>query len=217
MSQNNPFRNIIDFEGRHSQGSLFGQAALGLRWTPDLDPLDVHLTVKCTLEELFFGCFKEVSYSRRVFNQDRRTTHEETTTKHLLIEPGCFQGHKIVLEGEGSDKMNCGRGNLVIEIEELPHNRFVRKGNDLYTKVTLSLLEAVQSSSVFVETMDKKVLSISMDKCIDPNCTKTIKGEGMPTLQSQKRGDLHVEFNIVFPPAVPEAQRAQLRSVLPIN
>jgi DnaJ homolog subfamily B member 13 len=75
MLQANPFVGIISNVGLACIGSVSGYSATGQNWQIDLLPADVHVSVACSLEDLFFGCSKKVKYAKTV----AKATGEENT------------------------------------------------------------------------------------------------------------------------------------------
>ena len=208
----NPFISVLNSA---YTGSMFGCSALGKHWDIDESPSEILLSLECTLEELFFGCRKSVKYTCLVMNPTKTTSHEEVRAKDVLIKPGCSGGMKIVYEGEGSEKMNYPRGDLVVSLVEQKHEKFRREGSDLHVTVTLGLHEAISASSVEVENIDKTILVVSVDHCISPQQEITIEGQGMPVFDTADRGNLCVHYDIVFPERIPEARLEELRALLP--
>lgn len=57
-------------------------------------------------------------------------------------------------------------------------------------------------------------MSVYFYSC-SPGHRKTVVGEGMPLIDTpNKRGDLVVEFNITFPPALNPEQKSIIRQAL---
>jgi DnaJ-class molecular chaperone len=57
----------------------------------------------CTLEELFNGCVKVLSYERRVLNSDGRTTALKQEEKDVEIFKGFDKNTKINFPGHGNE------------------------------------------------------------------------------------------------------------------
>ncbi|CAG9313805.1 unnamed protein product [Blepharisma stoltei] len=221
MLEANPFVRIIDFDGRSQQGSMFGYASLGLNWCPDTTPHDIEVTAECSLEEFYFGCQKDVTYKCNLFNDDRRTTHEEIITKRIIIKPGYNKNTILTFPKEGSDRMNCERGNLIVKLTEIKHPHYRRKTNDLHYTVTINLLEAISACAIRIETLDKRILMLSVDECLNPEKTIVLPNEGMPIYHENPaiiaKGDFIVHFNLIMPLKVPQARYEDLRKILPIS
>ena len=213
--ESNPFANIIDIGDPKCVGSMFGYACLGKYWETEEKPINIQVSVLCTLEELFLGCVKSLKYERSVFDATRTSTCIEMCDKEIVIKPGYYQGLKLVYKGEGSDKMNCRRGDLIVTVNEKEHTRFKREKHDLHVSVSIGLHECLNTSCIEIENLDRCIHTISIDKIISPQLVITLTGFGMPILDQNKRGNLHVHFDIVFPEKIPESHLEELRSLLP--
>lgn len=209
----NPFIGILtQFK---SPGSMFSSGALGKDWENIEKPLDVEVSVLCTLEELYFGCVKSVKFSKSLMNSTRNTTYETVFCKEVIIKPGYSNGVQLVYPGEGSEKMNCRTGNLIVKISEKEHGKFIRVNDDLHVTVSIGLHEALSASSVEFEHLDKTIKVVSVDYCISPQHQVVLNGLGMPVLDSNRKGSLYVHFDIMFPERIPEEKLEDLRALLP--
>jgi DnaJ-class molecular chaperone len=89
---------------------------------------------------------------------------------------------------------------------------------------TISLIEALKSDPVEVNSLDDRKLIITMDEIISPQTIKLIKGEGMPIynkddpikslLFRETRGDLYLKFVIVFPKFIDPEKKEEIISLL---
>jgi len=61
---------------------------------------------------------------------------------------------------------NNSQGDLIIQINELSHNRFKRVGNDLIYVQTITLQEALNAEPVIITTLDNRTLNIAIDQII---------------------------------------------------
>jgi DnaJ family protein B protein 4 len=108
----------------------------------------------------------------------------------------------------------------VFVVEEKPHDRFTREGNDLVTKVQIPLLEALAGTGgkKVVEALDGRKLQVPVPSgIVKPGQKTTVPGEGMPVRKEgavKKKGDLIVHWDIVFPQTLTPAQKEGLRKVL---
>jgi len=96
-----------------------------------------------------------------------------------------------------------------------------RAGHDLIYSARITLVDALCGSILSVPTLDGRTLSIGLTEVISPGYVKLVPGEGMP-LPTQptaaanaavKKGDLRIEFELVFPSRLSPAQRQAVRAV----
>lgn len=135
------------------------------------------------------------------------------------IDKGMRDGQRITFSGEGDQAPGIIPGDIIIAIDEKPHPRFQRKGDDLVYECTIDLLTALAGGQFTIPHLDDRVLLVSVlpGEAIKPNLVKVIPNEGMPTYRHHNHGHLFVKFNVEFPKpnwTSPEVI-AQLESILP--
>ena len=177
-------------------------------------PLEKDLYV--SLEELMHGCTKKMKISRRIFGADGSVTTEHTILA-VNVKPGYQEGTLITFEKEGDKKPGVIPADVVFTIRDKPHPKFSRdsKNNLIYT-AKISLRDALTGGIVDVPTLEGQTISMKLNETVQPNCVKLISGEGLPLpkLSPNKRGNLLVKFDIIFPKVLSVAQRDVLLSVL---
>jgi DnaJ homolog subfamily B member 11 len=55
------------------------------------------------------------------------------------VEPGMVDGQEQKFVAEGEPHLDGEPGDLILRIKTLPHSKYERRGDDLYTNITLSL------------------------------------------------------------------------------
>ncbi len=90
------------------------------------------------------------------------------------------------------------------------HHLFQRSGNDLYTKKTLTLKEALCGAQFSFIHLNGKNLSLNISNAVvSPGAKKSFQGMGFT-----QEGSLIVEFDVVFPTTLSQEQRDALMTVL---
>jgi len=132
---------------------------------------------------------------------DGRKTVQEQKIIEVNIMPGMRENQKIVFSNEGDQEPGVEPGDVILVIKTKPHERFDRKGDDLFIKQNISLKEALCGFSVVIKQLDGRdlVLSSSPGEVIKPESIRGALGEGMPIPNSSERGNLYVIFEIKFP------------------
>ena len=140
---------------------------------------------------------------------------EEVLT--IEVKPGWKAGTKVTFEGKGDEPPGGGApGDLVFVIEEKPHTRFKREGNDLIYTATLPLVDALCGPTISVQSLDGRTVTAKVAAVAGPAVEKVVRGEGMPVSKGGK-GDLRVRFDPVFPKSLTEEQRTAIRAALPAS
>merc|ERR550525_2059769 len=80
-----------------------------------------------------------------------RTEHE---VLEVFIEKGSPDGHKITFHGKADESPGCDAGDLVVIVKQQEHQRFLRKGADLYLEREVSLAEALTGFKAVVQHLD---------------------------------------------------------------
>lgn len=67
----------------------------------------------------------------------------------IEVEPGMTNGQETKFVAEGEPHMDGEPGDLIIRIKTAPHSKFERRGDDLYTNVTISLQVSFLEYDIF--------------------------------------------------------------------
>src|SRR6266545_1754305 len=136
----------------------------------------------------------------------------EERTLEVEIPAGIHDGQRIRLSGEGHTGGLGGRaGDVYVEVLVRPDERFVREGNDVYTTVDLTLIQAALGSTVSVPTLEGEV-ELIFEPGTQPGEIRVLKGRGLPVLQGFGRGSQRVLVNVVVPRRLSEEQRRLLEA-----
>ena len=186
------------------EGSYFGTAYRGLNEPPAEPSKDISVTVDVTLEEMYNGSRKTVSYKKQVLGLDGRTVKQQDASVDIFIKPGMQISNKMTLRGEGNQQAKRDPTNLNICFKQVASvkgsngSKFERKnGAGLLYRHTLTLNDALQCRPVKMTTMDGRNLLIAIDHIPSPGSVKLIEGEGMPSGNS--KGDMYIFFDVKFP------------------
>ena len=108
-------------------------------------------------------------------------------------------------------------GDLYLRVMVRPHEFFERRGNDLYTKVPVTVPEASLARKIEVPTIDGRSL-VRIPPGTNSGKTLRLKEKGVPSARNGARGDQYVEIQVVVPPPTDERVRnlmKELESVAP--
>jgi DnaJ-related protein SCJ1 len=137
----------------------------------------------------------------------------ETLT--IILERGMADGQTIVFRQQCDEAPDTQPGDLTFVISTLPHHRFTRKGNDLYFKTTISLLEALVGFSKQIPHLDGHLVTIESKSITIPGAIMKIEGEGMPHHDYPSfSGNLFVEFTVQFPDSLTSEQKKVFQQIL---
>lgn len=130
------------------------------------------------------------------------------------IEKGMKDGQEIRFYEDGEPKIDGEPGDLKFRIRTAPHDVFKREGSDLRTTVNITLVEALVGFEKTIKHLDEHLVDIGSKGITKPKEVKKFEGEGMPLHLSNKNGDLHVNFEVLFPTSLTEEQKKQIKDIL---
>ncbi|KAL5700944.1 DnaJ protein erdj3b [Ranunculus cassubicifolius] len=130
------------------------------------------------------------------------------------IEKGMQDGHDIVFYDDGEPIIDGEPGDLKFRIRTAPHDVFKREGNDLHTSVTITLVQALVGFEKTLKHLDEHLVDIGSKGVTKPKEVKKFKGEGMPLHFSNKKGDLYITFEVLFPTSLTDEQKVKIKETL---
>src|SRR5690348_11265981 len=110
----------------------------------------------------------------------------------------------MILRFRGGGNMAKGTsasGDLYIELEVEPHEKFERRENDIYSNEDISVYNAVLGDTVSVDTVDGKV-KLKIPAGTQSGTIFRIKDKGVHIIgnaNTDKRGDHYVKINVEIP------------------
>jgi molecular chaperone DnaJ len=130
---------------------------------------------------------------------------EETIT--INIPAGVSEGMQLSMAGKGNAAPNGGvPGDLIILIEELPHETLKREGNNIVYDLHVSIIDAALGYSAEVPTIDGKA-KIKIEPGTQSGKLLRLKGKGIPEINSYHRGDEIIHVNIWTPKVLNAEER----------
>lgn len=129
------------------------------------------------------------------------------------IPAGIDDGEVVRLTGAGEAGLRGGRtGDLYLRVRVTPDPRFERNGATLHRRQPISFVVASLGGIVSVPTIDGEV-ELKIPAGTDSGAVFRLKGKGMPTVSSAKRGDELVEVFIEAPKHLSKKQKELLREL----
>lgn len=170
---------------------------------------DAEYQVEVTLEEAYRGTTRHLAMQGQ----------GKTETLEVKIPAGVTNGSRVRLAGKGGEGTGGGsRGDLFLVVRVTPHNRFERKGDDLYEAIDVPLTVAALGGEVHVPTVKGSRLALKIPPETQNGRTFKLTGQGMPHLGKTGFGDLIAKVNVRLPANLTErekelfAELARLRS-----
>ena len=130
------------------------------------------------------------------------------------IPPGVDDGVGIRFQGLGDDVIpHLPAGDLIVRVKIRQPPNWKRSGNDLRTKVTVSIFECLLGGSTEIRTLDNRRFKINIPKGTQPGAIFSIPGNGIPDIQRGTRGNLFVEINAIVPKIENEMMLKELERI----
>jgi len=139
---------------------------------------------------------------------------DKPETVRVKIPAGIDDGKKIRLRGQGQPGPVAGTdaGDLLVTIRVGSHPYFTRKGQHLYVRLPVTLLEAAEGAKVDVPTPQGTV-SLRVPPGTSSGAKLRVKGHGVAAKGDLEAGDLYAEVMIVLPPNLSEHDLAAIRTM----
>ncbi|KAJ3726311.1 hypothetical protein EV361DRAFT_896069 [Lentinula raphanica] len=133
------------------------------------------------------------------------------------IDKGMKGGQTVQFRGESDQSPGAETGDVVIVIEEKPHDRFKRQENDLLIDVEIDLLTALAGGEFTIKHLDDRALLVKIEpgEVIKHGDMKVIHGQGMPSQRHHEPGDMYVKLNVTFPDTIAPENIRYLEKALP--
>lgn len=140
---------------------------------------------------------------------------QEERVLEIEVEQGMKDGQEQKFVAEGEPHVDGEPGDLRVRIRTKPHKIFERRGDDLYTNVTIPLLDALVGFEMNIKHLDNHEVLIKRDKITWPGARMRKPGEGMPNYDNNNvKGTLFITFDIEFPKGeLSQEQRDQLKTI----
>jgi molecular chaperone DnaJ len=131
----------------------------------------------------------------------------------INIPAGVSEGMQLSLGGKGNAAPRGGvPGDLIVLVEEVPHDKLIRDGNNLLHDHYISFPQAVLGTHIEVPTLEGKA-RIRIEPGTQGGKVLRLKGKGLPMLNSYGRGDLLVNINIWTPQQTSSEEKAMMEEL----
>lgn len=138
-------------------------------------------------------------------NGSGRTTAQ--TTVSVEIPPGVSEGNYISIPGKGDTGPRGGPpGDLIVLVEEVPHDFFQRHGIDIICEIPVTFSEAALGATTVVPTLGGKV-NLKVPPGTQSEKIFRLRGKGLPVLHGAQHGDQLVKVHVRTPEKLTREQR----------
>ncbi|MGH2587244.1 MAG: DnaJ C-terminal domain-containing protein [Dehalococcoidia bacterium] len=140
-------------------------------------------------------------------------------TKRLEVKvpAGVDTGSRVRIAGQGHPGLGGGAtGDMILLVTVRPHDRFERKGADLYVDAPVPLYEALLGGEVEVSTLKGTKLKLKIPAGTQNGRQIRLGGQGMPR-SGGNAGDLFARVKVVLPTTLSERERQLVEELRAIH
>lgn len=142
---------------------------------------------------------------------------KQRDTLKVHIPAGVEHGMQIPVRGEGDSGANGGtNGDLYVVIQEKPHARLKRSGQDLFYTRIINVLDAILGCEIKVPTLEGEE-NLKLSAGTQSGTIKKLRGKGLPAVNNygfgSNRGDLYVKILVWIPPKLDRDERKALEGM----
>ena len=142
-----------------------------------------------------------------------KTSGEETI--EIEIPSGVGEGMQLSMRGKGNAGTKGGpSGDLLVNIEEIPHEHLQRDGQNVIYELYLNFADAALGTSIEVPTIETgKSAKIKIPAGTQAGKMFRLRGKGLPGVQTYGVGDQLIHVNIWTPKKLSDSDRILLEKM----
>jgi len=192
----------------HSQNfdDIFRQFGFGFnRARPQRRNSSISINVTVTLNEVLSG--KDLNAELTMPNGGKKLIN-------ITIPPGVEHGQQIKYNSMGDNSIpNIPPGDLIVNIQLIPHPVFKREHNNLIFDKKISVWDAMLGSRFEINSLDGISLNITVPAGTQPDTILSCSGEGLPSTRNKLRGNLLIRIKVEIPRSLTPEQKQAMEKI----
>ena len=96
---------------------------------------------------------------------------------------------------------------MFVFIHVKPHESFERSGQDLYCAIPVTVPQAALGTDLYVTALDGKKIKVKIPAGVQNGKLLRLKDEGVPIINSNKKGDLYIKVIIQTPSRLSQKEK----------
>jgi len=170
---------------------------------------DLEHPISLTLEETYDGTTRRLSLDGI----------ERTQRVEVKIPPGVNDGARVRVAGKGEQGTgNAAAGDLFLRVQQTPHSRFTRRGQDLHLGVMVPIPTAVLGGGVPVPRLRGTPLTLKIPAGTRGGQVFRLKGHGMPASDAPETyGDLYATVQLRVPERLTASERQHYEALAALD
>lgn len=134
-------------------------------------------------------------------------------TIEIQIPAGVEDGMQLSMRGKGNAGSHGGPpGDLLISIEQKPHEQFSREGINIHYDLYLNFADAALGCQMEVPTL-QSAAKIKVPAGTQAGKIFRLKDLGLPSVQSYEKGDQLIHVNIWTPRTLSSEEKSMLEKM----
>jgi molecular chaperone DnaJ len=131
----------------------------------------------------------------------------------IKLPAGVSEGMQLSVSGKGNAGERDGiPGDLIVLIEEIPHEELIRDGSNLFFDKYINNPDASLGTTIDIPNVDGKA-RVKIPAGTQGGKILRLKGKGLPDVNSYGRGDLLVNINVWTPKSLSKEEKAILEKL----
>ena len=164
---------------------------------------DIEFNINLKLEDIYNKVEKTIEIKRISYQNELDKITDNDNLYYYETKKLKFKSHYrpiLTFKQEGNQLPNkIERGDIILNIEHKSHPHFnIINDYDLIINKKISIYEAYYGTKFTIPYFNNRKLSITTDIKIYQNHRQKIKGLGLPIPQSDRYGDLYIDFEIEY-------------------
>lgn len=154
------------------------------------------------------------SVSHRPSGSDENGNVRKEEIVEIKIPAGVEAGMQLNVKGKGNAGAGGGMaGDLLVVIDEKPHEAFKRNGNDLHYDLYVSMADAALGEKVEVPLITGGKARIKIEQGTQSGTLMRLRGKGLPSVNGYGNGDLIVHISVWTPQKLSKEEKKILESL----
>ena len=154
-----------------------------------------------------------VSITKKPTDADHMGMVRKDEVVEIDIPSGVEDGVQLVMRGNGNGAPVGGvPGDLLIVVEEIPHDQFQRNGKNIHHDLYVSFTDAALGATAEVPLLSGKA-KIKVEAGTQSGKLVRLRGKGLPSMDSYGNGDLLVNITVWTPQELTKEERSALEGL----
>lgn len=134
-------------------------------------------------------------------------------TVKVNVPAGVENNMQISVRSEGhSAPRNGVNGDLLVIVEELPHNQLKREAENLFYTRVISVTDAILGCEIQIPCLDGSQ-KLKLDPGTQSGYVTRLRGKGLPSVNGYGKGDLYVKILVWIPRKLSKSEREAIETL----